>query len=127
MALRPHTEGRLSVVFGCGGERDTAKRPVMGEIAGRHADHVIVTDDNPRNEDADDIRAEVVRGCPAASQMGDRAEAIHRAVADLGPGDILLIAGKGHETGQIVKGDVRPFDDRSVARDAVANLSLDFS
>ncbi len=121
--LRPHAKGRLTVVFGCGGERDREKRAVMGRIAAELADAVFVTDDNPRGEDAAAIRTEVMTGCPQASEVGDRAEAIRRAAALLAAGDILLIAGKGHETGQIVGGDVRPFDDRDIARGALAELA----
>lgn len=113
-ALRPHTRGRLVAVFGCGGDRDRGKRPAMGAIAQRLADRVIVTDDNPRTEIAGAIRAEVLAGCPEAEDIGDRALAIRTAMADLGPGDVLLVAGKGHETGQTVGTTVLPFDDRTV-------------
>ena len=123
-ALRPHTAGRLVVIFGCGGDRDATKRPQMGRIAARLADEVIVSDDNPRDEDAAAIRREILAGCPDASQMGDRSEAIHRAIEDLDSGDVLMIAGKGHETTQTVGEKVRAFDDRAVARDAVANLAV---
>ena len=121
-ALRPYAKGRLAVVFGCGGERDREKRPAMGRIAAELADAAFVTDDNPRGEDAAAIRAEVMAGCPQASEVGGRADAIRRATAQLAAGDILLIAGKGHESGQIVGGDVRPFDDRDVARKALESL-----
>lgn len=117
-ALRPHVSGRLGLVFGCGGDRDRGKRPIMGRIARDLADLVWVTDDNPRTEPAAAIRAEVMVGCPDAIEIGDRAEAIHVAVSSLEPGDALLIAGKGHEQGQIVGATVRPFDDASVARAA---------
>ena len=96
----------------------------MGRIAARLADEVIVSDDNPRDEDAAAIRREILAGCPDASQMGDRSEAIHRAIEDLDSGDVLMIAGKGHETTQTVGEKVRAFDDRAVARDAVANLAV---
>ncbi|WP_119677853.1 UDP-N-acetylmuramoyl-L-alanyl-D-glutamate--2,6-diaminopimelate ligase [Indioceanicola profundi] len=119
-ALRPHTTGRLHVVFGCGGDRDRGKRPMMGEIAARLADRVIVTDDNPRTESAAAIRAEVMAGCPSATEVDDRAKAIAMAVEELGSGDVLVIAGKGHEQGQIIGTEVRPFDDAMVARAAVA-------
>ncbi len=112
-ALRPHTQGRLVVVFGCGGDRDTGKRPQMGEIAVRLADHVIVTDDNPRSEDAGAIRQAVLVGAPGAQDIGDRAQAIRAGLSGLGAGDVLLVAGKGHETGQIVGDEIRPFDDRA--------------
>jgi UDP-N-acetylmuramoyl-L-alanyl-D-glutamate--2,6-diaminopimelate ligase len=114
-ALRPHTEGRLSVVFGCGGDRDAGKRPVMGRIAAEAADATIVTDDNPRGEDAAAIRREILEGAPinaALTEIGDRGEAIAQAIAGLQPGDVLVVAGKGHERGQIVGDTVLPFDDR---------------
>ena len=114
--------GRIVVVFGAGGDRDRLKRPLMGEAAAEFADVVIVTDDNPRSEDPAAIRAEVMRGCPEATEVGDRAEAILRGVDALQPGDALLIAGKGHETGQIVGQDVYPFDDAEQASVAVAAL-----
>jgi UDP-N-acetylmuramoyl-L-alanyl-D-glutamate--2,6-diaminopimelate ligase len=120
-ALRPHAAGRLWVVFGCGGDRDRAKRPMMGEIAARLADRVVVTDDNPRTEDPAAIRAAVMAGCPDATEIGDRAEAIAHAVASLAAGDVLVVAGKGHEPYQIVGTDVRAFDDAEVARRAVAD------
>jgi UDP-N-acetylmuramoyl-L-alanyl-D-glutamate--2,6-diaminopimelate ligase len=120
-ALRPHTANRLHVVFGCGGDRDKGKRPLMGAIAVRLADDVIVTDDNPRTEDAAEIRQQILAAAPGAREIGDRAEAIRAAVADLGAGDVLVIAGKGHETGQYVRGEVLPFSDREQAvADAVA-------
>jgi len=120
-ALRPHTANRLHVVFGCGGDRDKGKRPLMGAIAVKLADDVIVTDDNPRTEDAADIRRQILAAAPGAREIGDRAEAIRAAVADLGTGDVLVIAGKGHETGQYIKGEVLPFSDREQAvTDAVA-------
>lgn len=121
-SLRPHCRGSLWVVFGCGGDRDRGKRPMMGEIAARLADKVIVTDDNPRSERPEDIRAEIMAGCPRADEIGDRREAIAAAVAGLGADDVLLIAGKGHEQGQIVGGRVLPFDDAVVARKVVADL-----
>jgi UDP-N-acetylmuramoyl-L-alanyl-D-glutamate--2,6-diaminopimelate ligase len=108
------------VVFGCGGDRDKSKRPKMGAIAARQADIVIVTDDNPRSEDPAAIRADVLAGAPNASEVGDRGEAIRGAVAMLQAGDALLIAGKGHETGQIIKGVVHPFSDQDVARKALS-------
>ncbi|MBK8909512.1 MAG: UDP-N-acetylmuramoyl-L-alanyl-D-glutamate--2,6-diaminopimelate ligase [Rhodospirillales bacterium] len=119
-ALRPHAAGRLIVVFGCGGDRDAGKRPEMGRIAAVLADHVIVTDDNPRGEDSAAIRRAILAGCPSATEIGDRAEAIAAAVAMLGTGDVLLIAGKGHETGQIVGDRVLPFDDAAAVRCAAA-------
>ena len=121
-ALRPHAAGRLVVVFGCGGDRDRAKRPLMGAIAAKFADQVIVTDDNPRTEDPAAIRREILAAAPQAVEIGDRGEAIRQAVAGLLAGDLLLIAGKGHETGQIVANKVFPFDDAEVARAAVSSL-----
>lgn len=121
-ALRPHVLGRLIIVLGAGGDRDRAKRPLMGQAAATHADVVFVTDDNPRSEDPAAIRKAVMAGCPEATEVGDRAEAILRAVDALGPGDALLIAGKGHETGQTVGDVVYPFDDVEQASVAVAAL-----
>ncbi len=115
-AMRPHVAGRIIVVFGCGGDRDRGKRSLMGKVADRLGDVVIVTDDNPRNEDAAKIRKEVREGCPGALEIGDRAAAIAAAIALLKQDDVLIIAGKGHETGQIVGGELRPFSDREVAR-----------
>ncbi|MEM1077824.1 MAG: UDP-N-acetylmuramoyl-L-alanyl-D-glutamate--2,6-diaminopimelate ligase [Pseudomonadota bacterium] len=121
-ALRPHVLGRLVVVFGAGGDRDAGKRPLMGQATASEADVIFVTDDNPRSEDPALIRAQVKAGCPAATEVGDRAEAILRGVDALGPGDVLLIAGKGHETGQTVGDTVYPFDDAEQASVAVAAL-----
>ena len=118
-ALRPHARNRLVIVFGCGGDRDPGKRPVMGTVACELADRVIVTDDNPRTEDPTRIRAQVLAGCGWATEIGDRAEAIRVAVAGLDEGDVLVIAGKGHERGQIVGAAVLPFDDAEHARAAV--------
>ena len=114
-ALRPHTVGRLTLVFGAGGDRDPGKRPLMGGAASA-ADRVIVTDDNPRTEDAAAIRAAVLAGCPIADEIGDRAAAIAAGLDGLDSGDVLLIAGKGHESGQIVGQDVLPFDDAAIVR-----------
>ena len=121
-ALRPHAAGRLVVVFGCGGDRDRAKRPLMGTIATRLADRVIVTDDNPRSEDPAAIRRQILAAAPDAEEIGDRGAAIGAAVRSLEAGDILVIAGKGHETGQIVGARVLPFDDAEAARAAVAAI-----
>ena len=118
-ALRPHTEGSLHLVFGCGGERDSGKRSDMGRLAWRLADVVFVTDDNPRGENPAAIRTRILAACPGAREIGDRREAITAAVAGLQPCDILVIAGKGHEQGQIVGHEVRPFDDAEVARAAI--------
>ena len=117
-SARPHATGRLVTVFGCGGDRDAGKRPEMGRIAVRLADQVIVTDDNPRSESAAAIRAAVMAGAAGAAEIGDRAQAIAAAVDSLQTGDVLLIAGKGHEQGQIIGDRVIPFDDRTVAREA---------
>lgn len=125
-AIRPHVLGRLVVVFGAGGDRDTTKRPLMGRAAADHADLVFVTDDNPRSEDPDLIRAQVLQGANLGAadvtEVGDRAEAILRAVDSLSPGDTLLVAGKGHETGQTIGDTVLPFDDVEQASVAVAAL-----
>jgi UDP-N-acetylmuramoyl-L-alanyl-D-glutamate--2,6-diaminopimelate ligase len=115
-ALRPFAPGRLVCVFGCGGDRDKGKRPIMGGIATRMADAVIVTDDNPRTENAGAIRAEILAGAPGARAIADRAEAIRAGARLLRPGDVLLVAGKGHETGQIVGDTVIPFSDHEVVR-----------
>jgi UDP-N-acetylmuramoyl-L-alanyl-D-glutamate--2,6-diaminopimelate ligase len=122
-ALRPHARGRLVVVFGCGGDRDRGKRPVMGAIATGLADRVIVTDDNPRSENPAAIRHEIMAAAAGAVEIGDRRQAIRAAVEALGPEDLLVIAGKGHETGQIVGGETLPFDDSEEARAAVEALS----
>lgn len=122
-AVREHAEGKLTVVFGCGGDRDKTKRPIMGKIAVEFAEHAIVTDDNPRSEDAATIRREVMAGAVGAREIGDRRAAIHTAIAELGAGDILVIAGKGHEQGQIVGKEIIPFDDATVAREALQELA----
>jgi UDP-N-acetylmuramoyl-L-alanyl-D-glutamate--2,6-diaminopimelate ligase len=121
-ALRPHTAGRLHLVFGCGGDRDKGKRPLMGAIAVKLADDVIVTDDNPRTEDPAAIRREILAAAPGAREIGDRAQAIRAAVADLKTGDVLVLAGKGHETGQYINGEVHPFSDREQAMAAAIAL-----
>jgi UDP-N-acetylmuramoyl-L-alanyl-D-glutamate--2,6-diaminopimelate ligase len=115
-ALRPHTAGRLHVVFGAGGDRDRGKRPLMGAAAARFADVAIVTDDNPRSEDPASIRAAVLAACPGGREVGDRERAIAEALGDLAPGDVLAVAGKGHEQGQTIGDTVIPFDDVSVVR-----------
>jgi UDP-N-acetylmuramoyl-L-alanyl-D-glutamate--2,6-diaminopimelate ligase len=122
-ALRPHTTARLHIVFGAGGDRDRGKRPLMGEVAARLADQIIVTDDNPRGEDPQAIRAAVLSGCPGALEIGDRASAIEAGLNDLGSGDVLVVAGKGHEQGQTISGVVHPFDDVSVIRGLLGVLS----
>ena len=122
-ALRPFVAGRLVCVFGCGGDRDRGKRPIMGAVAAAGADAVIVTDDNPRSEDPAAIRAAILAAAPGAREIGDRAEAIRSAVRGLGRGDVLLVAGKGHETGQIVGDRTLPFSDHDVVRRAIAELT----
>ena len=119
-ALRPHVEGKLITVFGAGGDRDKGKRGPMGEVAARLSDVAIVTDDNPRGEDPAAIRAEVMAGAVGAREIGDRKAAIAEAIRMAGAGDIVLVAGKGHETGQIVGELVLPFDDALVARECAA-------
>ncbi|KPG00027.1 UDP-N-acetylmuramoylalanyl-D-glutamate--2,6-diaminopimelate ligase [Rhodopseudomonas sp. AAP120] len=119
-ALRPYARRKLVVVFGAGGDRDTGKRPLMGEIAANNADVVIVTDDNPRSEDPAAIRAAILAAAPGAREIGDRAEAIRVAIGDLQPGDALLIAGKGHEVGQIVGDTVLHFSDHEAAAAALS-------
>ena len=121
-AMRPHTQKRLSVVFGCGGDRDRGKRPIMGEIAAKLADLVYVTDDNPRSESASVIRAEVMKGCPQATEIGDRAEAIETAMRSLEKGDVLVVAGKGHETGQIIGDRTVHFSDHEAIEAAVEKI-----
>ncbi|PNP93680.1 UDP-N-acetylmuramoyl-L-alanyl-D-glutamate--2,6-diaminopimelate ligase [Sphingobium sp. SA916] len=116
-ALRPHTRGRLIALFGAGGDRDAGKRPQMGKVAADLADHVIVTDDNPRSEEPSAIRAAVMAGAPGAEEIGGRRAAIAAAIAQAGADDIVLLAGKGHEQGQIIGDRVLPFDDVTVARE----------
>jgi UDP-N-acetylmuramoyl-L-alanyl-D-glutamate--2,6-diaminopimelate ligase len=119
-ALRPHAAGRLLIVFGAGGDRDVGKRSEMGAVATRLADLVIVSDDNPRSEDPAAIRRDILEGAPTAREVPGRREAIAAAVAEAGPDDIILLAGKGHEQGQIVGDQVLPFDDVTVARECAA-------
>jgi UDP-N-acetylmuramoyl-L-alanyl-D-glutamate--2,6-diaminopimelate ligase len=124
-SLRPlvHGKGKLIVVFGCGGNRDATKRPIMGKIAAELADVVFVTDDNPRKEDAGDIRRQVVAGVEAGGKkprnVGDRRKAIEEAIGNAGPDDVVLVAGKGHEQGQILRDATLPFDDRAVVREVL--------
>ena len=122
-AARPHTAGRLILIFGAGGDRDPFKRPLMGEVAARHADQVIVTDDNPRSEVPERIRRAIIEAVPNASEISDRREAIFEGVRRLKSGDTLLIAGKGHETGQIVAGKTHPFSDQKTATEAIAEVA----
>jgi UDP-N-acetylmuramoyl-L-alanyl-D-glutamate--2,6-diaminopimelate ligase len=118
-SVRPFTTGRVVVVFGCGGDRDKGKRPIMGEIATRLADLVIVTDDNPRSEEPATIRREILAAAPGAIEIGDRHEAIEEAVAALHAGDTLIVAGKGHEEGQTIGGQTFPFSDHEEVRKAL--------
>jgi UDP-N-acetylmuramoyl-L-alanyl-D-glutamate--2,6-diaminopimelate ligase len=119
-ALRPHAKGRLIIVFGAGGDRDVGKRAEMGAVAAQLADRVIVTDDNPRSEEPATIRRAILQGAPGATEVGGRREAIAAAVAEAGADDIILLAGKGHEQGQIVGDQILPFDDVTVARECAA-------
>ena len=123
MRCGPTSRGRLVVVFGAGGDRDRGKRPLMGAVAADKADRVIVTDDNPRSEDAAAIRAAIIAAAHGAAEIGDRREAIRRAIADLRSGDVLLIAGKGHETGQIIGDRVIPFSDHEAVATALKELA----
>jgi UDP-N-acetylmuramoyl-L-alanyl-D-glutamate--2,6-diaminopimelate ligase len=120
-ALRPHAERRLAIVFGAGGDRDRGKRALMGRVAAELADRVYVTDDNPRSEKPAEIRRAILAAAPQAIEIGDRRAAIAAAIAELRRGDVLVIAGKGHETGQIVGTDILPFDDVVVAREALGS------
>jgi len=122
LALRPHVKDRLHLIFGCGGDRDRGKRPLMAAAAARHADSIIVSDDNPRSEDPAAIRREVLQGAPNAREVGDRAEAIGLGIAALGPDDALVIAGKGHEESQIIGATAYPFSDRAEAVKAALAL-----
>jgi UDP-N-acetylmuramoyl-L-alanyl-D-glutamate--2,6-diaminopimelate ligase len=118
--LRPYCKGRLVVVFGCGGNRDQGKRPMMGKIAATLADVVVVTDDNPRNEDANKIKEEIISAAPSAHNIGNRRDAIKFAISTMQAGDVLLIAGKGHEKTQIIKDEILPFDDVQVAKEIIS-------
>ena len=121
-AARPHTAGKVVVVFGAGGDRDPTKREKMGAVAQALADRVIVTDDNPRSEEPATIRAAILKGAPGAIEIGDREQAIRTAIEGLEAGDTLLVAGKGHETGQTIKGVVHPFDDGEVVRRVISEM-----
>lgn len=125
-ALRPHTAGKLCVVFGCGGDRDVGKRPVMGSIASELADRIFITDDNPRSEDPRQIRRQILGACDPLKtiEIGDRAEAIRSAFVALGPGDALLVAGKGHEAGQTIGDETLPFDDAQEIKQAALNKEV---
>ncbi len=122
-ALRPYAAGRLVVVFGAGGDRDRGKRPLMGAVAAAKADRVVITDDNPRSENAASIRAAILAAAPGAAEIGDRREAIRAAIADLRRGDVLLVAGKGHETGQIIGDRIVPFSDHEAVAAALKELA----
>ena len=121
-ALRSHTIGRILLVFGAGGERDFGKRPLMGRVAYENADHVVITDDNPRNEAPEKIRAEILRTCPNAIEIPDRAEAILTAIDKIEEGDVLLIAGKGHEVGQVIGDVIFPFNDKEFVSISLTSL-----
>lgn len=123
--LKDTTEGKLHVVFGCGGDRDKGKRPLMGAIAERLADFAIVTDDNPRSEDPATIRQEIMQANPSATEIGDRFEAIKHAISTLQPGDTLVVAGKGHEEGQKIGDKVIPFSDSAVIQQVLSEISKD--
>lgn len=123
-SVRPFTSGRIITVFGCGGDRDKGKRPIMGEVATRLSDIVIVTDDNPRSEEPQTIRSEIMAAAPGALEIGDRAKAISHAISLLGHGDTLIVAGKGHEEGQIVGGVTLPFSDHEQVRTALEGLKI---
>ncbi|MDS7597540.1 UDP-N-acetylmuramoyl-L-alanyl-D-glutamate--2,6-diaminopimelate ligase [Agrobacterium tumefaciens] len=123
-SVRPFTSGRIITVFGCGGDRDKGKRPIMGEVATRLSDIVIVTDDNPRSEEPATIRSEIMATAPGALEIGDRAEAIRHAVSLLSNGDTLIVAGKGHEEGQIVGSVTLPFSDHEQVRTALEGLKI---
>ena len=122
VALRPFVNGKLICIFGCGGDRDRAKRAIMGRIAHDRADHVIVTDDNPRSEDPASIRQSILAACPGASDIGDRFEAIKAGIGMVGAGDVVLIAGKGHETGQIFADHTVPFSDHDAVKTILAEV-----
>jgi UDP-N-acetylmuramoyl-L-alanyl-D-glutamate--2,6-diaminopimelate ligase len=122
-SLRPYASGKLIVVFGAGGDRDSGKRPIMGRIATENADRVVITDDNPRTENAAAIRAAILANAPGATEIGDRAEAIRKTIVDLNTGDVLLIAGKGHETGQIIGDRIVPFSDHDAVADALGKVA----
>ncbi len=124
-ALRPHARDKLWIVLGCGGDRDAGKRPLMGAAAHCFADRVIVTDDNPRTEDAGLIRRAVLKGAPQGMEIADRAQAIEAAVLSAGAGDVVVIAGKGHETGQVVGRETRPFNDADEVRAVIARAKKD--
>ena len=122
VALRPHTRGKLSIVFGCGGDRDKSKRPQMGAIANDLADRIYITDDNPRSELPSAIRDNILAKCPNGKEIGNRAKAIRCAIKELLPDDLLVIAGKGHETSQVLDKQVLPFKDADIARAAIDSI-----
>lgn len=121
-AIRPHVGGKLHLIFGAGGDRDPGKRPMMGDIAARLADRVIVTDDNPRGEDPQTIRQQILARCTGAEEIGDRGAAIKAGISNLRDGDILMIAGKGHEQGQVIGSETLPFDDAAVAAEILTRM-----
>jgi len=120
--LRPEASGKLVVLFGCGGDRDPGKRAMMGKVACKIADEVIITDDNPRSEDPASIRSAILQSCDKATEIVPRDKAIASALGNLVAGDVLLIAGKGHETGQLIGNETLPFDDASVANNKIRTM-----
>jgi UDP-N-acetylmuramoyl-L-alanyl-D-glutamate--2,6-diaminopimelate ligase len=120
--MRSYCKGRLHVVFGCGGDRDKDKRAIMGRIAKEYADVVIITDDNPRTEDSQSIRSQILIGCPDAVEIGDRQKAIESAIQQLDTSDILIVAGKGHEKHQIIGAEKIPFDDMHVIHECLKSV-----
>ncbi len=121
-AVRPHCVGKVLVLFGCGGDRDIGKRPLMGKIADKYANFIVVTDDNPRDENASIIRQDILKKCPNAHEIADREKAIEFAIDHLNKGDILVVAGKGHENVQLIQGESIPFDDSKIVRKVVGRL-----
>jgi UDP-N-acetylmuramoyl-L-alanyl-D-glutamate--2,6-diaminopimelate ligase len=118
-ALRPYVKGKLAVVFGAGGDRDPGKRPLMGAVAANHADQIYVTDDNPRSEEPSEIRRAILKEARGAVEIGDRTEAVRTAIRDLKQGDVLLVAGKGHESGQILRDRTIPYTDHEAVKAAL--------
>jgi len=122
-SMRDHTIGKLHLIFGCGGERDTDKRPKMGAVAEALADYIYITDDNPRNENPFEIRQAILEGCSQGEEFVDRGDAIRYGVRAMKPDDVLFITGKGNEIGQIVAGNVLPFSDKEVVKETIALMN----